>query len=325
MNRGPFVEGDLVQLTDPKGNYHTIILEKGGRFHTHKGGIAHDAIIGSDEGSVVRTELSVGYLALRPLLSDFVLSMPRGAAIIYPKDASEILFRADIRPGHTVVEAGVGSGALRLWLLQALGSEGHLVSIERREEFADVAKGNVRTFFHGDPPATWDIQIGDLNERLPEREAGSVDRVILDMLTPWECLDASLDALVPGGVILVYVATVTQLSRVMEAMRDTKRLTIPEASETMVRSWHVDGLAVRPDHRGAGHTGFLAWARKLAPDTELPERLGKKAKPDYADEDVDAWTPGAVKQRVETEKKIRQLRKDATNRANRANPGGHDS
>jgi tRNA (adenine57-N1/adenine58-N1)-methyltransferase len=109
VNRGPFVEGDLVQLTDPKGNYHTIILEKGGRFHTHKGGIAHDAIIGSDEGSVVRTELSVGYLALRPLLSDFVLSMPRGAAIIYPKDASEILFRADIRPGHTVVEAGIGS------------------------------------------------------------------------------------------------------------------------------------------------------------------------------------------------------------------------
>ena len=124
IRRGPFVVGDLVQLTDPKARLHTVVLEQGGRFHTHKGALLHDDLIGVDEGSVVSTELGVGYLALRPLLSDFVLSMPRGAAIIYPKDASEILFRADIRPGHTVVEAGVGSGALSLWLLQALGPDG---------------------------------------------------------------------------------------------------------------------------------------------------------------------------------------------------------
>lgn len=324
MRRGPFVVGDLVQLTDPKGRHHTIVLEAHGRFHTHKGGISHASLIGVEEGSVVHTEMGVGYLALRPLLSDFVLSMPRGAAIIYPKDASEILFRADIRPGHTVVEAGVGSGALSLWLLQALGESGTLVSIERREEFAEVARGNVEAFFHGAPPAHWDVKLGDLNERLPELEPGSVDRIILDMLAPWECLDASLDALVSGGVLLVYVATATQLSRVMEAMRDTKRMTNPEASESMVRTWHVDGLAVRPDHRGVGHTGFLAWARKLAPDTELPERLGKKAKPDYDDADVEAWTPGAVGQRVETEKKIKQLKKDATSRAERARYSGSD-
>ena len=318
IRRGPFVEGDLVQLTDPKGRLHTIVLEHGGRFHTHKGAIAHDDLIGVDEGSVVFTDLAVGYLALRPLMSDFVLSMPRGAAIIYPKDASEILFRGDIRPGHTVVEAGVGSGALSLWLLQALGASGKLISIERREEFAEIARANVESFYHGAPDCPWDIQLGDLNDVLPEYPDGSVDRIVLDMLTPWECLDASLKALVSGGVIVVYVATVTQLSRVMEAMRESGRLTTPQATESMVRNWHVEGLAVRPDHRGVGHTGFLAWARKLAPGAVMPEREGRKVKPVYAEEDIEAWTPGAVGARVETEKKVRDLAKESAKRARKA-------
>jgi len=318
IRRDVFVVGDLVQLTDPKGRLHTIVLEQGGRFHTHKGGISHDDLIGAEEGSVISTELGVGYLALRPLMSDFVLSMPRGAAIIYPKDASEILFRADIRPGHTVVEAGVGSGALSLWLLQALGPNGSLVSIERREEFAEIARANVETFYHGTPPCPWDIRLGDLVDVLPTMEPQSVDRVILDMLTPWECLDASLDALVSGGVLLVYVATVTQLSRVMEAMRESGRLTPPQATESMVRNWHVEGLAVRPDHRGVGHTGFLTWARKLAPGAVMPERVGRKVKPEYAPEDVEAWTPGAVGARVETEKKVKELTKESRKRASKA-------
>jgi tRNA (adenine57-N1/adenine58-N1)-methyltransferase len=318
IRRGPFGEGDLVQLTDPKGRLHTIVLEHGGRFHTHRGAIAHDDVIGLDEGSVVSTDLSVCYLALRPLMSDFVLSMPRGAAIIYPKDASEILFRGDIRPGHTVVEAGVGSGALSLWLLQALGASGKLISIERREEFAEIARANVESFYHGAPDCPWDIQLGDLNDVLPEYPDGSVDRIVLDMLTPWECLDASLKALVSGGVIVVYVATVTQLSRVMEAMRESGRLTTPQATESMVRNWHVEGLAVRPDHRGVGHTGFLAWARKLAPGAVMPEREGRKVKPVYAAEDIEAWTPGAVGARVETEKKVRDLAKESAKRARKA-------
>ena len=318
IRRGPFVAGDLVQLTDPKGRLHTVVMEPGGRFHTHKGALLHDDLIGVNEGSVVQTDLGVSYLALRPLMSDFVLSMPRGAAIIYPKDASEILFRADIRPGHTVVEAGVGSGALSLWLLQALGSDGSLVSIERREEFADIARANVETFYHGAPPCPWDVRLGDLNDVLPAMAPESVDRVILDMLTPWECLDASLDALASGGVLLVYVATVTQLSRMMEAMRESKRLTVPQATESIVRNWHVEGLAVRPDHRGVGHTGFLTWARKLSPGTTLPERVGRKVKPEYAAEDVEAWTPGAVGARVETEKKVKELAKESRKRASKA-------
>jgi tRNA (adenine57-N1/adenine58-N1)-methyltransferase len=251
-------------------------------------------------------------------MSDFVLSMPRGAAIIYPKDASEILFRGDIRPGHTVVEAGVGSGALSLWLLQALGPTGKLISIERREEFAQIARANVESFYHGAPECAWDIELGDLNDVLPQQPPGSVDRIVLDMLTPWECLDASLDALVSGGVIVVYVATVTQLSRVMEAMRQSKRLTPPQATESMVRNWHVEGLAVRPDHRGVGHTGFLTWARKLAPEAIMPEREGRKVKPEYAAEDVEAWTPGAVGARVETDKKVKELAKESTKRARKA-------
>lgn len=318
MDRGPFRHGDLVRLTDPKGRHHTVVLEAQGRFHTHRGAISHDDLVGVTEGSVVTTDQGVGYLALRPLLSDFVLSMPRGAAIIYPKDASEILFRADIRPGHRVVEAGVGSGALSLWLLNTLGPDGHLVSVERREEFAEVAKGNVHTFFHGEPPAKWDVRLGDFNEALSSEIDGSVDRVILDMLTPWECLDEALRILGSGGVLVVYVATVTQLSRVIEAMRSSGQLTEPEASESMVRSWHVEGLAVRPEHRMIGHTGFLTWARKLSAGTELPVRPGKKNKPDYSDTDVEAWTPGAVGFRVETDKKRRELQKDATKRAAKA-------
>lgn len=307
--------GDMVRLTDPKGRHHTFVLESGGHFHTHRGGIAHADIEGKPEGSVVQTEQGVDYLVLRPLLSDYVLSMPRGAAIIYPKDAALILQLADIHPGQRVVEAGVGSGALSLWLLRTLGPDGELVSVEQREEFADIARGNVETYFRGAPPAEWDIRLGDLSEVLTSEKDASVDRIILDMLTPWECLEQSLRVLAPGGVILSYVATVTQLSRVMEALRGSGLTTEPEAQETMVRGWHVDGLAVRPEHRMIGHTGFLCWARRLAPGTTLPKPAGKKTKPDYDEADIEAWTPGAVKQREETAKKLRKLQRETASRS----------
>ncbi len=313
--------GDTVRLTDPKGRHHTFVLETGGRFHSHKGSVAHDALIGLPEGSVVTTEQGVEYLVMRPLLEDYVLSMPRGAAIIYPKDATQILQRADIHPGQTVLEAGLGSGALSLWLHRVLGPEGTLISVDRREDFADIARGNVETYYRGSPPATWDIRLGDLNDVLADQPDHSIDRIILDMLAPWECLEQSLRTLVPGGVIVCYVATVTQLSRVMEALRDTGRTTEPEAAETLQRPWHVEGLAVRPEHRMIGHTAFLCWARSLAPGATLPVRPGKKVKPDYLDEDVEAWTPGAVAQRTETAKKIRQLTRESQARAEKARRG----
>ncbi|MEI5582355.1 MULTISPECIES: tRNA (adenine-N1)-methyltransferase [unclassified Agromyces] len=303
---GPFRAGDRVQLTGPKGRLHTITLEPGKLFHSHKGAIAHDDLIGLPDGSVVANQVGVEYLALRPLLSDFVMSMPRGAAIVYPKDAAQILAQADVFPGATVVEAGVGSGALSLWLLRAIGPQGRLMSFERREEFADVARGNVATF-HGEDPANWSITLGDLAEALPgQASEASVDRVVLDMLAPWECIDAVSTALKPGGVLLCYIATVTQLSRVAEAIRATGRYTEPQASETMVRGWHVQGLAVRPDHRMIAHTGFLLTARRLAPDTVPPERKRRPSKTEFSDEDVEAWTPGALGERNVSDKVLRK-------------------
>lgn len=321
---GPFRAGDRVQLTGPKGRLHTITLEPGKLFHSHKGPIAHDDLIGLPDGSVVANQVGVEYLALRPLLSDFVMSMPRGAAIVYPKDAAQILAQADVFPGATVVEAGVGSGALSLWLLRAIGPQGRLLSFERREEFADVARGNVATF-HGEDPANWSITLGDLAEALPEQApAASVDRVVLDMLAPWECVDAVSAALKPGGVLLCYVATVTQLSRVAEAIRATGWYTEPQANETMVRGWHVQGLAVRPDHRMIAHTGFLLTARRLAPGAVLPELKRRPSKTEFNDADVEAWTPGALGERTPSDKVLRK-RARAADAAARRSRGDDDS
>ena len=308
---GPFRAGDRVQLTGPKGRLNTITLEPGKLFHSHRGVLEHDAIIGLPDGSVVTNNAGVEHLALRPLLNDFVMSMPRGAAIVYPKDAAQILALADIFPGATVVEAGVGSGALSLWLLRAIGPEGRLLSFERRDEFADVARDNVATFL-GSDPENWSVTVGDLQEQLPAAvEPGSVDRVVLDMLAPWETLEPVTEALKPGGVLICYIATVTQLSRVAEAIRATGQYTHPQSSETMVRGWHVEGLAVRPDHRMIAHTGFLLTARRLAPGTVLPELKRRPSKSDYSAEDVEAWTPGALGERQSTPKALRKRMREA--------------
>lgn len=318
---GPFREGDRVQLTGPKNKMHSITLESGQVFHSHKGPIAHDDIVGLPDGSVIRNAVGVEYLALRPLLNDFVMAMPRGAAIIYPKDAAQILALGDVFPGATVVEAGVGSGALSLWLLRALDGRGHLSSFERREEFAEIAQANIETFF-GTRPENWTITLGDLAEALPQQhEAGSVDRVLLDMLAPWECLDAVSTALKPGGVLLCYVATVTQLSRVAEAIRASGNYTNPQSSETMVRGWHVEGLAVRPDHRMIAHTGFLLTARRLAPGTVLPELKRRPSKSDFSEEDVEAWTPGALGDRTSSEKSLRKRIREAQHNAKLSTDG----
>ena len=222
--RGPLAVGDRVQLTDPKGRMHTITLVAGKEFFTHKGSLPHDQLIGSPEGTTVTTTGGVTYLALRPLLADYVLSMPRGAAVVYPKDAGQVVHMADIFPGARVVEAGVGSGALTMSLLRAVGDEGLVSSYERRQDFADIARANVESFF-GSPHPAWRLTVGDLAESLAETE---VDRVVLDMLAPWDCLDAVSRALVPGGVLICYVATATQLSRTAEAMREHGTFTEPQ-------------------------------------------------------------------------------------------------
>ena len=270
---GPFAVGDRVQLTDAKGRHYTMILATGGAFHTHRGIVAHDSVIGSPEGSVVKATNGDAFLVLRPLLIDYVMSMPRGAQVIYPKDAAQIIHEGDIFPGARVLEAGAGSGALTCSLLRAVGPSGEVISYEVRDDHAEHAKRNVATFFGGDP-GNWRLIISDLNDTdLPE---ASVDRVVLDMLAPWEVVDTVARVLVPGGVLVVYVATVTQLSRVVEALREQQCWTEPRSWETLVRGWNVVGLAVRPQHNMRGHTAFLISARRLAPGTVTPTPLRKK-------------------------------------------------
>ncbi len=277
VRRGLLRAGEQVQITDPKGRRHTVLLEPGKQFHTHQGALAHDELIGRPEGVVVTSTGGTPYLAFRPLLSDFVLSMPRGATVVYPKDAAMIVGYADIFPGARVIEAGAGSGALTCSLLRAVGDAGKVISFERRPEFADVARRNVARFF-GAPHPAWELHVGDLVDLLPQTPlAEPADRVVLDMLAPWECLDAVVPALHPGGVLCCYVATTTQLSRIAEALRDDGRFAEPASWETMLRTWHVEGLAVRPDHRMIGHTGFLVTARRMADGVLPPPRRRRPA------------------------------------------------
>lgn len=272
-----FKPGDRVQLSDTKGRKYTLVLEPGKSFFTTHGSVAHEQIIGKPQGVTVTSTGNMTYLALRPLLSDFVLAMPRGAAVIYPKDAAAIVGFTDIYPGAVVVEAGVGSGALSCSLIRAIGETGLLHSFERREDFAQIAKKNVQAFF-GKLPNNWNVHLGDLQDQANVLPDHSVDRVILDMLAPWECIPTVSRILKPGGVVMVYVATTTQMSNYVEQIRETKEFTDPQAQELIARNWHVEGLAVRPDHKMHGHTGFLVLARRLAPGTVLPPRRIRPAK-----------------------------------------------
>jgi tRNA (adenine57-N1/adenine58-N1)-methyltransferase catalytic subunit len=268
VRRGPLRAGEWVRLTDAKGRRHNICLTAGKQFFTNRGSIDHDDLIGRPEGFSIASSAGGEYLVFRPLLSEFVVSMPRGAAVVYPKDAAQIVAMADIFPGAHVVEAGVGSGALTCSLLRAVGPAGRLSSYERRQEFADVAVQNVDQFFVGRHPA-WSLRVGDLVTTMAE-DAGSVDRVVLDMLAPWECVERVAEALTPGGLVCAYVATTTQLARTVETLRAHGGFTEPQAWESLVRDWHVEGLAVRPAHSMIGHTGFLVTARRMAQGETAP-------------------------------------------------------
>ena len=274
---GAFVAGDRVQLTDAKGKMHTITLQINNEWHTHNGWLEHNGVIGLPEGSVVETTGGLKFLAFRPLLADYVLAMPRGATIVYPKDAAFILGFADVAPGLRVLEAGVGSGALTISLLRAVGPDGFVDSFEKRDEFAVIAKKNITNYF-GDVPTNWSLTVGAVQEALHQQK---YDRVVLDMLAPWECIEMAADVLESGGVFLAYVATTTQLSATAEAIKAHGGFTEPESNESLIRGWHHEGLAVRPQHRMIGHTGFLIMTRRLAPGVIAPARRRRPSKGSY--------------------------------------------
>src|ERR1017187_2908559 len=275
--QGPLMAGEPVQLTDPKGRSHLITLRAGTSFHTHRGTLNHDDIIGGPDGNVGKSRGGTPHVVFRPLLADFTLAMKRGAAGGEPKDAAPIGACADVFPGARVLEAGAGSGALSCWLLRAVGEQGTLTSFERRPDFAEVARRNVEQFF-GAPPPSWQLVVGDFGRAGEDPSLSDFDRVILDMLAPWECVDAVAWALAPGGLVCSYVATTTQLSRTVEALRGHGGFDEPAAWESLTRGWHVEGLAVRPEHRMVGHPGFLVTGRRLAPGVVPPPRRRRPAK-----------------------------------------------
>jgi tRNA (adenine57-N1/adenine58-N1)-methyltransferase len=273
-------EGEWVRLTDAKGRRHNLRLEAGKEFSTKKGQLKHDDMIGQPEGTVLVSSLGGQYQVFRPLLSEYVVSMPRGAAIVYPKDAAHIVTMADIFPGARVVEAGVGSGALTLYLLRAVGPDGRVGSYEVREDFAEIARRNVEQVVGRDAP--WSLTVGDVREVIAETE---IDRLILDMVDPWTCVPLAAERLVPGGIVCAYVATTTQLSLFVETVRADGGFTEPHAWETSMRDWHLEGLAVRPVHGSVGHTAFLVTARRMAPGHRALEKTRRPAPgaygPDY--------------------------------------------
>lgn len=277
MGSGPFKAGDRVQLTDEKGKLYSFFLLPGNQWHSHKGWINHDDLIGASEGIVVKTNSGTSYQAFRPLLNDYVLSMDRGATIIYPKDSAIIVGFADIFPGANVLEAGAGSGALSISLLRAIGESGRLTSYEERDEFLAIAEENVRNYF-GKLPKNWTLKSGRVESGAFE---GEFDRVLFDMLAPWDVLDTAASALKAGGVLCCYVATTTQLSRTAEAIKESGNFSEPESFETLLRNWHHEGLAVRPTHNMNAHTGFLLFARRIEAGSKPIRRRRRPAKGAY--------------------------------------------
>jgi tRNA (adenine57-N1/adenine58-N1)-methyltransferase len=260
-----FAPDERVLLVDNRRRRHLVVLVEGGQFHTHAGIIAHDDIIGLPDGSTVRTTRGARLTALKPTLSEYILEMPRGAQVIYPKDIGPILMLADIFPGARIVESGVGSGALTSALLRAIGPTGSVVGYEIRDDFAKRATENVHGFLGPDVPL--DVQVRDVYEGIDERE---VDRVVLDLPEPWRVVKHAAEALVPGGIMIAYLPTILQVGRLREELNGAPFAMI-ESLEVLHRTWHVEGQSIRPDHRMVAHTGFLTVARRLADDPRAPE------------------------------------------------------
>lgn len=251
-----FSAGDKVMLVDRKDRRYLITLVDDGSFHSHSGYVSHGDLIGAEEGVVVRSTGGAAYQAVRPTLSEFILKMPRGAQVIYPKDLGPILMLADIFPGARVLESGVGSGALSMTMLRA-GAE--VVGYEIREDFAAKARENVSVFLGSDATARFQVSVRDVYEGIDEKD---LDRVVLDLPEPWRVVKHAEQALHPGGILVSYLPSIMQVALLREAL-DESGFAMAETIEILLRTWKVEGQAVRPDHRMVAHTGFLTHARLL--------------------------------------------------------------
>jgi tRNA (adenine57-N1/adenine58-N1)-methyltransferase len=256
---GAFAPGDRVLLTDNKRRRHLITLEAGGEFHSHAGVLRHDDLLGNPEGITVRTTKGARLVAVRPTLSEYVLEMPRGAQVIYPKDLGPILMLADIFPGARVLESGVGSGALTMALLRSIGPGGQVIGYELRPDFADRAQRNIAGMLGDDAPLR--VEVRDVYDGIDEE---NLDRVVLDLPEPWQVVKHAETALRPGGILLAYLPTIGQVARLREELEGSA-FGMAESLEVLQRTWHVEGQSVRPDHRMVAHTGFLTTARLLVP------------------------------------------------------------
>ena len=256
----PFAAGETVLLTDRKGRRHLVRLAAGEQWHSHAGMLEHDDLIGVTEGTALRTNRGMEVVVLRPTREDFVLKMKRGAQVIYPKDQAMIVAQADIRPGMHVVEAGTGSGALTLALLDAVGAEGRVTSMDNREDHQHQAAVNIDGWL-GKRPDNLDLRIGDVAAVLGE--VSDVHRIVLDLLEPWRATAAAANTLATGGILLAYTPTIPQVMRLREALEEDGRWAYLETTETIVRPWDVKGLAVRPAHRMVAHTAWLTRARRV--------------------------------------------------------------
>jgi len=258
--RGELKPGERVLLMDAKRRRHLVTLEVGGELHLHTGVIRHDDLIGAQEGITVRTTLGARLVAVRPTLSEYVLEMPRGAQVIYPKDLGPILVLGDIFPGAAVLESGVGSGALTMALLRAIGPSGRVVGYEIREDFGDRARRNVEGLLGPDVPLR--VEVRDVYDGIDEAD---LDRIVLDLPEPWRVVKHAESALRPGGILVAYLPTIGQVARLREEL-EVSAFGMAQSLEVLHRTWHVEGQSVRPDHRMVAHTGFLTHARLLNPN-----------------------------------------------------------
>lgn len=341
IQQGVLRAGEKVQFTDRKGKKITAQLVSGGTTQTEHGLIAHDEVIGRTQGIVVTTihakrDMQVGnehderaeakpwkaaraiggwqYVVMRPRMADYVLSMPRGAQIMYPKDIAQVIQLGDIRSGMNVLESGAGSGAMSLNLLDAVGQSGQVTTIEMRSEFAKIAQANA-AIYYGKPPQWWHMLVGDFDTQTKQLPEHHFDRIVLDMLDPWNRLEQAYRVIAPGGVFIAYVTTTTQMARLARSLRETGSWTEPEIQETLERDWKAQGLAVRPDHQMIGHTGFLVVSRAMAHGYEALRKRERATKNTHRD--IDSLSEQERAQQLEdlelrdiSDRKLRKVLRD---------------